>query len=356
MQEANHGVQRDKNKRPIGNCVHNKILDMIVQTAGYNSWGDFKENYANNHKVVSVEILPDREDTGDITVESPSGSHVFALAAGVYIHNSVDGRGSKVETLPGGELTGEIGDLMFFSRKLARGLRVPTSYLNLGEDEGNNVTFNDGKLGAAMIQEYRFSKFCMRLQSLIAPIFDKELKRFMIKNGVELDWNLFELQFAPPQSFTRYRQIELDSQRVQVYQGVAENKFLAQRFKLIRYLGLTERRGHREREAVGRGKRREAQEEGGCQSGRGRYGWRIGRRWSASWGWRYAGRFGNAPRGGRRACWRTTRYGRRRRCPTRSTGWRWWCTTDGGRRTPVIVATHIGWLILLVVVVSSLKF
>jgi hypothetical protein len=228
-------ILRDGSERLVEHLQPGDALMSLYQMKGQTGPHDVR-----NYEVVSVELLPDTEDTGDITVETPSGSHVFALAAGVYVHNSVDGRGSKVETLPGGELTGEIGDLMFFSRKLARGLRVPTSYLNLGEDEGGNVTFNDGKLGAAMIQEYRFSKFCMRLQSLIAPIFDKELKRFMMKNGVEIDWSLFELQFAPPQSFTRYRQIELDSQRVQVYQGIAENKFLAQRFKLTRYLGLSE--------------------------------------------------------------------------------------------------------------------
>lgn len=196
---------------------------------------------ARNHKVVSVELLPFTEDTGDITIESPSDSHVFALAAGIYVHNSADGRGSKVETLPGGENVGEISDLMYFTRKIARGLRVPTSYINLGEgDEGAAVTFNDGKLGAAMIQEFRFTKYCMRWQSLLAPIFDKEFKRYLLKNGIEMDWGLFELRFRPPQSFTRYRQIELDAQRVQVYQGVSENKRLAERFKLTRFLGLTE--------------------------------------------------------------------------------------------------------------------
>jgi hypothetical protein len=100
--------------------------------------------------------------------------------------------------------------------------------------------FNDGKLGAAMIQEFRFSKYCMRWQSLLAPTFDKEFKRYLVKNGIEMDWSLFELQFRPPQSFTKYRQIELDAQRVQVYQGVSENRRLAERFKFTRFLGLTE--------------------------------------------------------------------------------------------------------------------
>lgn len=215
-------------------------LDALSRFGGHQNWKDFKTHYAHNHKVVSVELLPFTADTGDITIESPSGSHIFALAAGVYVHNS-DGRGSKVETLPGGDGNNEIIDLMYFSRKIARGLRVPTSYLNLGEDDAQSgVTFNDGKLGAAMIQEFRFTKYCMRWQSLLAPVFDKEFKRYLLKNGIEMDWNLFELQFTPPQSFTRYRQIELDSQRVQVYQGVSENKKLSERFKMKRFLGLTD--------------------------------------------------------------------------------------------------------------------
>ena len=210
--------------------------------AGYSSWGDFKNAYHPNHKVVSVEILSHRSNTGDITIETASGSHIFALAAGIYVHNSSsDGRGSKVETLPGGDGNNEILDLTYFSRKLSRGLRVPTSYLNIGSDESaSGVTFNDGKLGAAMIQEYRFSKYCMRLQSLLAPVFDKEFKRYLQKNGIEIEPGLFELQFNPPQSFTRYRQIELDSQRVGVYQGLADNKKISERTKLKRYLGWSD--------------------------------------------------------------------------------------------------------------------
>lgn len=122
---------------------------------------------------------------------------------------------------------------------MARGLRIPTSYLNLGEDD-SNVAYNDGKLGAAMIQEYRFNKYCLRLQSLLAPVFDKEFKKFVKESGVSIEDSLFELQFNPPQNFTKYRQIELDVAQVGVYQMVADNKKLAERFKLKRFLNLTE--------------------------------------------------------------------------------------------------------------------
>lgn len=45
----------------------------------------FNNAARRNHKVVRVEWLKDREDTGDITVE---GTHNFALASGVFVHNS----------------------------------------------------------------------------------------------------------------------------------------------------------------------------------------------------------------------------------------------------------------------------
>ncbi len=41
-----------------------------------------------NHKVARTELLPEREDVYDLTVD---GTHNFALAAGVFVHNSVDG-------------------------------------------------------------------------------------------------------------------------------------------------------------------------------------------------------------------------------------------------------------------------
>jgi hypothetical protein len=202
---------------------------------------------------ISVVELQDKIDVGTITVDKEEKYHPFhnfAISENIFLQNSInddyffannsEGRGSKVETLPGGENTGEIGDLIHFSRKLSRGLRVPTSYLDLAGEQNSSITFNDGKLGAAMIQEYRFSKYCMRLQSLLSPIFDREFKRYLNKNGIEIEAGLFELRFNPPQSFTRYRQIELDTQRVAVYQGVAENKKLSERFKFKRFLGLSE--------------------------------------------------------------------------------------------------------------------
>jgi hypothetical protein len=233
FEEANFDVK--KNKGTNHRTLNSSVFDKISVAGGYKGWGDFKNSYAINHKVLRVEWLEEREDTADITVENSSGSHLFALGIGVYVHNS-EGRGSKVETLPGGENLGEITDLTFFSKKMGRGLRIPTTYLSLGEDDGGGAAYNDGKLGAALIQEFRFNKYCMRLQSLLAPRFDEEFRCYLEENGVEIEPSLFELRFLPPQNFTKYRQIEIDQAQVGVFQMVSEVKWMAKRMAAKRYL------------------------------------------------------------------------------------------------------------------------
>ena len=48
-------------------------------------------------------------------------------------------RGSDVTTLPGGQNLGEIDDLRFFTNKLFRGLRIPSSYLPTGPEDGTQA-------------------------------------------------------------------------------------------------------------------------------------------------------------------------------------------------------------------------
>jgi len=150
-----------------------------------------------------------------------------------------DGRGSSVETLPGGQNLGEIDDLKYFNNKMARGLRVPSSYLPTGPDDSDRA-LTDGKVGTALIQEYRFNQYCERLQNLIAQKLDDEFKMFLKWRGFNIDSGLFNLKFCPPQNFASYRQAELDTSRIQSFTTVEPLPYMSKRFMLQRFLGLTE--------------------------------------------------------------------------------------------------------------------
>ena len=152
---------------------------------------------------------------------------------------TADGRGSSVEVLPGGQNLGEIDDLRYFNNRLARGLRVPSSYLPTGPDD-NPTPLSDGRVGTAMIQEFRFNQYCERLQKYISQKLDEEFKLFLRWRGFNIDSGLFTLEFNPPQNFAAYRQSELDTARVTTFTSMEAYPYISKRFALERFLGLSE--------------------------------------------------------------------------------------------------------------------
>jgi hypothetical protein len=157
-----------------------------------------------------------------------------------FFPTTADGRGSSVETLQGGQNLGEITDLHFFTNKLFRGLRIPSSYLPTGLDDGAAGSFTDGKVGTALIQEWRFNQYCLRLQNIISEYLDDEFKLYMRWRGISIDGQLFDLKFNPPQNFAQYRQADVDMARINTFSQLEQYPYFSKRFLMQRFLGLTE--------------------------------------------------------------------------------------------------------------------
>jgi len=227
-------------------------LDKLLGNFGYKNWKTFvKEIDQFNHRIVKIEKVSNR-DVGTITIDGTEkwhSHHTFAIESGIFVKNSVnedyffpqtaEGRGSKVETLPGGTNLGEITDLRYFTNKLFRALRIPSSYLPTAIDESPNQV-GDGKVGTAYIQELRFNEYCKRLQSMVVETFDLEFKLWLDNNGINIDNSLFQLKFNEPQNFAAYRQSELDTARAATFSTVMQIPHLSKRFAMKRFLGMSE--------------------------------------------------------------------------------------------------------------------
>ena len=177
--------------------------------------------------------------TGGGTNVIDSAYNPLSINEDYFFPKTAEGRGSEVTMLQGGQNLGEIDDLKYFTNKLFRGLRIPSSYLPTGADD-SQTSFNDGRVGTAYIQELRFNKYCERLQSYVSDIFDEEFKRYMYSKGVNIDPNLFTLRFNPPMNFASSRQAAVDAERISTFNTVQALPFISKRFALKRYLGLTD--------------------------------------------------------------------------------------------------------------------
>jgi len=176
--------------------------------------------------------------TGGGTNVIDSSYNPLSINEDYFFPQTAEGRGSKVETLPGGTNLGEIDDLRYFTNKLVRGLRIPSSYLPTGADDGASQ-YNDGRVGTAYIQELRFNKYCERLQDMVAEDFNNEFKLFLQSKGANIDYAMFDLRLTPPQNFAAYRQAELDNNRISTFTSMAAVPYISNRFALERFLGLS---------------------------------------------------------------------------------------------------------------------
>lgn len=155
-----------------------------------------------------------------------------------FFAQTADGRGSRVETLSGGENLGEITDLNYFQNKFLQGLRIPASYMRGGQEGG--ATVSDGKVGIAYIEELRFANYVSRLQSKINNTFDAHFKAYLKASEIKIDDHLFKIRLCDPQNFKDYKQAEVDEKMISNFSNVKDVPYLSARYKLMHYLGFSE--------------------------------------------------------------------------------------------------------------------
>src|SRR5210317_1187383 len=181
--------------------------------------------------------IPSKTGGGQTVIDS--SYNPLSINEDYFFPQTAEGRGSKVETLPGGTNLGEIDDLKYFTNKLVRGLRIPSSYLPTGADD-SAAQYNDGRVGTAYIQELRFNTYCERLQGLVAEEFNQEFKRYMLEKGINVDVAMFDIKFQPPQNFAAYRQSEIDNARIPTFTQMSAIPYVSNRFAMKRFLGMTD--------------------------------------------------------------------------------------------------------------------
>lgn len=156
-----------------------------------------------------------------------------------FIAQSGEGRGSRVETLPGGQNLDQIRDLLYYNKKLQHGLRIPSGYMESAYDEnGRETQNNDGRVGTAYISELRYAGHIIRIQRRIAkPLFD-HFKSYLRARGIELP-DTVGFRLAEPQSFAIYKENELFSTLLNTVHSASNVEGLSKRYSLIKFLHMS---------------------------------------------------------------------------------------------------------------------
>ena len=124
------------------------------------------------------------------------------------------GRGTSIETLPGGQNLGEIADLEYFRAKLYRSLNVPVSRLE------SSSGFNLGRASEITRDELKFTKFVQRLRKKFTELFNDILRTQLVLKQIiaEEDWytlrDHIQYDFLQDGHFAELKNTELMRERL----------------------------------------------------------------------------------------------------------------------------------------------
>jgi hypothetical protein len=163
-----------------------------------------------NHKIINIEWLSERQDTGTITVDGNEiyhNYHTFATESGVFIKNSN---------------LSDIADIEYLQRKLFTALRVPKSFLGFDEavGEGKNLA----------LQDIRFTRTVNRIQQSMIMELNKIAILHLFLLGLEDELDNFTLTLNNPSTQAQMLKIEQMQAKVTLYKDAtvdAGNGFAA---------------------------------------------------------------------------------------------------------------------------------
>lgn len=112
--------------------------------------------------------------------------NVLSMIQDYYLPTNSDQKGTKIETLEGGQQLGEIDDIVYFKKKLYKSLKVPVERI----DDDENPSIEIGRSGDMPRKELKFVKYIKNLRYRFSFLFMDLLEKQLVYKTImsKKDW------------------------------------------------------------------------------------------------------------------------------------------------------------------------
>lgn len=169
--------------------------------------------------------------SGDLTMEYDPHS----MGEDIFVPTNSTGKGSRVETLQGGGSLGELTDLEWFNKKLAAGLRIPPSMIDINDQ--SQTQFSDMRVGQMYMIEMRYLGHVKRLKRQIQFDLSENFTEFCAIREIKKPEDA-KFKISDSMSFSEYKEIELNQTKLNVANSTQQLPALSGKFVLQKYMNL----------------------------------------------------------------------------------------------------------------------
>ena len=177
------------------------------------------------------------------TGEIRDDRNYMSMLEDFWLPSREGGRGTQIDTLPGGANLGEIADIEYFRAKLYRSLNVPVSRLE------SSSGFNLGRSTEITRDELKFTKFVQRLRKKFTELFNDLLRTQLVLKGViaEQEWHKLrdniQYDFLQDGHFAELKESEMLMERLRLADSMRDyvGKYFSVEYVRKQVLRQTER-------------------------------------------------------------------------------------------------------------------
>lgn len=197
-------------------------IKQMVRSKGYKDCRHLKREAVNyNHKVVSIEYLENKIDTGTLTIDGNHkihAYHTFAVSCGIFTFNSN---------------LGEIDDALYFRNKLYIALQFPKNYLSNSDPQATRLTLSQ--------QDVRFARLIERLQKPLARAIEQiAVRHLRFRGWPEEEYRDLEVKLTPPSDWRTINRNEADEPKYNRAATMKGAQLMSDYDILVRILGFGE--------------------------------------------------------------------------------------------------------------------
>ncbi len=167
-----------------------------------------------------------------------------------------NGKGTKIETLPGATNLGEIEDVRYYRDKLLAALKVPKDFL-VEKDKSPERKANLSQL------DIKFARTIQRVQVDVESGLESLAKRHLQLRGFPASLiKKLRVRLPEPSDMSAKRKLELDEQKIRVIQAAQGLQLLPKKMLYTEYFEMTDEEAERTMEVM----KKEQQEEMAMQA------------------------------------------------------------------------------------------
>lgn len=159
-----------------------------------------------------------------------------SLGEDIFIPTNSTGKGSRVESLQSGMNLGEINDLEWFRMKLAAGLRIPSSMIDINE-QGQQNQHTDMRIGQIYQIEMRYMGHVKRLKRGLVPALERDWREFGKRRNVVIPEEC-SLVINDSMSFVEYKEMELQQSLLNVMNSSLQLGQISKKFALQKFMQM----------------------------------------------------------------------------------------------------------------------